>query len=247
MFLQEPLASLHGPRARTAGRPGRDRRPRDVRGGGPAPARDAVGGQPADPGARVRGRPGRRASYDAVPPDPGRRGAAPAGPADPAAARRGARRRSRTGTAARSTCRSPSTPTRWRPGSAASLGRGGGLAGRRAPAARRGPGVLRRPAAQRRRARGRDLRPDARSRAARSSRSAACATCPAATPEFVERWRRGRGPDWAAMPMVVFNEKDALQHDVLGGPRRRRATRRAPGADVGATSSRRSASASGGG
>ena len=38
---------------------------------------------------------------------------------------------------------------------------------------------------------------------------------PAATPEFAERWRRGRGPDWAAMPMVVFNEKDALQHDVL--------------------------------
>ena len=38
---------------------------------------------------------------------------------------------------------------------------------------------------------------------------------PAAPPEFVERWRRGRGPDWAAMPMVVFNEKDALQHDVL--------------------------------
>lgn len=38
---------------------------------------------------------------------------------------------------------------------------------------------------------------------------------PAATPAFAERWRRGRGPDWSAMPMVVFNEKDALQHDVL--------------------------------
>ncbi len=38
---------------------------------------------------------------------------------------------------------------------------------------------------------------------------------PAAAPQVVERWRRGRGVDWAAMPMVVFNEKDALQHDVL--------------------------------
>lgn len=38
---------------------------------------------------------------------------------------------------------------------------------------------------------------------------------PAATPELAERFRRGRGPDWAAMPVVVFNEKDALQHDVL--------------------------------
>jgi LysR family transcriptional regulator (chromosome initiation inhibitor) len=37
----------------------------------------------------------------------------------------------------------------------------------------------------------------------------------AATPAVAERWRRGRGPDWAAMPMVVFNEKDSLQHDVL--------------------------------
>jgi LysR family transcriptional regulator (chromosome initiation inhibitor) len=38
---------------------------------------------------------------------------------------------------------------------------------------------------------------------------------PAAAPEVAERWRRGRGVDWAAMPMVVFNEKDHLQHDVL--------------------------------
>jgi LysR family transcriptional regulator (chromosome initiation inhibitor) len=38
---------------------------------------------------------------------------------------------------------------------------------------------------------------------------------PAAAPAFAERWRRGRGYDWARMPMVVFNEKDALQHDVL--------------------------------
>jgi len=38
---------------------------------------------------------------------------------------------------------------------------------------------------------------------------------PAATPALAERWRRGRGPDWAAMPVVVFNEKDSLQHDLL--------------------------------
>lgn len=38
---------------------------------------------------------------------------------------------------------------------------------------------------------------------------------PAATPELAERWRRGRGPDWSAMPMVVFNEKDQLQHELL--------------------------------
>ena len=40
---------------------------------------------------------------------------------------------------------------------------------------------------------------------------------PAATPAFAERWRRGRGQDWARMPVVVFNEKDALQHDLLRG------------------------------
>jgi len=38
---------------------------------------------------------------------------------------------------------------------------------------------------------------------------------PAAAPAFADRWRHGRGPDWAAMPMVVFNEKDELQHEVL--------------------------------
>jgi LysR family transcriptional regulator, chromosome initiation inhibitor len=38
---------------------------------------------------------------------------------------------------------------------------------------------------------------------------------PAAAPQLAERWRRGRGPDWAAMPMVMFNEKDTLQHEVL--------------------------------
>lgn len=38
---------------------------------------------------------------------------------------------------------------------------------------------------------------------------------PSATPALVERHRRGRGLDWAAMPVVVFNDKDELQHDLL--------------------------------
>jgi LysR family transcriptional regulator, chromosome initiation inhibitor len=38
---------------------------------------------------------------------------------------------------------------------------------------------------------------------------------PAATPELAERHRHGRGHDWQRMPVVVFNAKDALQHDVL--------------------------------
>ena len=38
---------------------------------------------------------------------------------------------------------------------------------------------------------------------------------PAATPELAERWAKGRGHDWQRMPVVVFNRKDALQHDVL--------------------------------
>ncbi len=38
---------------------------------------------------------------------------------------------------------------------------------------------------------------------------------PAATQEFAERWRRGRGFDWAAMPTLVFNDKDDLQPELL--------------------------------
>jgi LysR family transcriptional regulator (chromosome initiation inhibitor) len=38
---------------------------------------------------------------------------------------------------------------------------------------------------------------------------------PAASPELAERWAKGRGHDWQRMPVVVFNGKDALQHDVL--------------------------------
>lgn len=38
---------------------------------------------------------------------------------------------------------------------------------------------------------------------------------PAATPALAERWRSGRGHDWQRMPVVVFNAKDQLQHEVL--------------------------------
>ncbi|MCY7396890.1 MAG: LysR family transcriptional regulator ArgP [Nocardioides sp.] len=37
----------------------------------------------------------------------------------------------------------------------------------------------------------------------------------AATPGLASRFRRGRGPDWARMPVVVFNTKDDLQDEVL--------------------------------
>ncbi len=38
---------------------------------------------------------------------------------------------------------------------------------------------------------------------------------PAAAPALAARWRRADGPDWTAMPLVVFNEKDGLQDDAL--------------------------------
>ena len=38
---------------------------------------------------------------------------------------------------------------------------------------------------------------------------------PAATPALADRWRRGESPAWAAMPVVVFNDKDDLQHELL--------------------------------
>jgi LysR family transcriptional regulator (chromosome initiation inhibitor) len=38
---------------------------------------------------------------------------------------------------------------------------------------------------------------------------------PAATPEFAATWRRGRSLDWAAMPTMIFNDKDDLQPEVL--------------------------------
>jgi len=38
---------------------------------------------------------------------------------------------------------------------------------------------------------------------------------PAATPAFAARWQRAQSPDWAAMPMIAFNAKDDLQHELL--------------------------------
>lgn len=38
---------------------------------------------------------------------------------------------------------------------------------------------------------------------------------PAAAPVLAHRWRRGAAPDWAAMPVVIFNDKDDLQHEQL--------------------------------
>jgi LysR family transcriptional regulator, chromosome initiation inhibitor len=46
---------------------------------------------------------------------------------------------------------------------------------------------------------------------------------PAAAPAFAGRWHGERGPDWQAMPMVIFNDKDDLQGQQLDrlGVRRR--------------------------
>jgi LysR family transcriptional regulator, chromosome initiation inhibitor len=38
---------------------------------------------------------------------------------------------------------------------------------------------------------------------------------PAAARVVADRWRRGESPDWAAMPVLVFNDKDDLQHELL--------------------------------
>ncbi|MET8519296.1 LysR family transcriptional regulator ArgP [Nocardioides sp. NPDC004968] len=38
---------------------------------------------------------------------------------------------------------------------------------------------------------------------------------PGAAPTLIERHRKGRGIDWGAIPMIVFNEKDHLQDEVL--------------------------------
>ena len=40
---------------------------------------------------------------------------------------------------------------------------------------------------------------------------------PAAASQLAARWRNGQSPDWAAMPAVVFNAKDGLQHELLRG------------------------------
>jgi LysR family transcriptional regulator, chromosome initiation inhibitor len=47
---------------------------------------------------------------------------------------------------------------------------------------------------------------------------------PAATPGLAARWQRDGAPDWAAMPVVIFNDKDDMQggllrrHGIAGGP-----------------------------
>jgi LysR family transcriptional regulator (chromosome initiation inhibitor) len=38
---------------------------------------------------------------------------------------------------------------------------------------------------------------------------------PAAAPAVAARWQRGGAPDWAAMPVVNFNDKDDLQGELL--------------------------------
>ena len=40
---------------------------------------------------------------------------------------------------------------------------------------------------------------------------------PGAAPALIERHRKGRGIDWGAIPMIVYNEKDHLQDEVLAG------------------------------
>jgi LysR family transcriptional regulator, chromosome initiation inhibitor len=42
---------------------------------------------------------------------------------------------------------------------------------------------------------------------------------PGAAPALIERHRKGRGIDWGAIPMIVFNEKDHLQDEVLAAHR----------------------------
>ena len=37
----------------------------------------------------------------------------------------------------------------------------------------------------------------------------------AASPAFAARWRQRNRPAWRSMPMVIFNGKDTLQHDML--------------------------------
>ncbi|WP_448072249.1 LysR family transcriptional regulator ArgP [Georgenia yuyongxinii] len=40
---------------------------------------------------------------------------------------------------------------------------------------------------------------------------------PVATPDLARRWAKGHSTDWARMPLVRFNAKDDLQHEVLAG------------------------------
>jgi LysR family transcriptional regulator (chromosome initiation inhibitor) len=38
---------------------------------------------------------------------------------------------------------------------------------------------------------------------------------PAAAPALADRWRQGESLNWTAMPVMVFNDKDDLQHELL--------------------------------
>jgi len=38
---------------------------------------------------------------------------------------------------------------------------------------------------------------------------------PAAAPALAGRWRHDGAPGWSAMPVIVFNDKDDLQHELL--------------------------------
>ena len=189
-------------------------------------------GQPADPRARVAGR--ARSSYAA------RRPAPPPRPASPwcawlVSARCSSarpRRAARATAGVASTCRSRSTPTRWRPGSATSSARSP-VAGVALRPARRGPGLVGRPAAERRVLGGGDLGRRARCRAARVEPLGVAALPPGSDAGLRRAVAAGPATTGRAMPVVVFNEKDALQHDLLAARGLRRAAGRAPGADLG--------------
>ena len=212
----------------------RDRRPRHLRGRRPSPARDAVGGQPADPRAGVA-RSARSSCSGTTPCRPTAAGEVLLRLArqTAAAARRGARRARRTDTLG-----TVDLPVAVNADSLATWfrrrARGGRrLAGRRAAAARRGPGVLGGTAAQRRRAGRGDLGAERRSRAARSSSSAPCATCrprPRASPSGGVA---GRGP------RLGGDADGGLQREGRAPARRaaragcRRAAGGPPGADLG--------------
>ena len=208
-----------------------------------AAARDAVGGQPADPGARVRGRPGRRAARR-------RR----AGRPRPASVLLRLARQTRL---LHDEVRGRARARPRRPGRPAGRGQrrlAGDLVPRRARRGRRaGTDVALRLHVEDQ-AYSADLLRSGEVLAAVTSDPSAVQGC------SVEHARRaalpsrprprsspsgggaGRGPTGRRMPMVVFNEKDELQHDVLARPGRRPAAASCTGCRPRPTSSRRSGS-----